>query len=154
MLLLNTKIQQLLINKKILTKRMIEHMLQEYYQSVVVSTMDSIQDYIEVNELKEPEKYLKSIVDEIKSKKQSSIADQIKFYTEFFNLVKDYPEMSKQIWDDIDYMNAELDKSIVEALDDDAKLKLIKIIEEDLEEIKQNEKIADQLMASPKFDKA
>lgn len=152
MLLLNTKIQQLLIDKKILTREMIEDMLQDYYQSVVISTMDSIQDYIEVNELKEPEKYLKSITEEIKSKKQSNIADQIKFYTEFFNLVKDYPEMSKQIWEDIDYMNAELDKTIVNGLDDDGKIKLIKIIEEDLEEIKQNEKIADQLMASPKFD--
>jgi len=154
MILLHKKVQQILIDKQVLTPKILEDMLGQYYVAIVSLMLDVIQIYIEEHKLTETEKYLTSIADSIRAKKQSTVDDQVKFYTELFHTIKDYPEISTWIEQSVDDIDAELDKSVLDVLDAEGRLRLVDIIEEDLVEIEKNEIIAKKLMASPDFDKA
>ena len=77
LLLSNPKIQDLFIKEKIFDKKQIEDFIVNYSFAILDLIIDEIQIYIEQNNLTNVDEYLRSIADEIKKKKRSTIDDQL-----------------------------------------------------------------------------
>ena len=153
MYLINPKIQQLLINKHMFTQVDIDNMIRDYTFSVYDLIVDEVQIFIEQKKLTHIENYIRSIADEIKKKPRSTVDDQIKFYTEIFNVMKDYPELKAIVKAEIQKLDDALDKIVIDTLDDDGKLKLMDIFEADLKKIEIEEAAAKRIEASRAMNK-
>lgn len=145
----NPKIQELLKEQKMFDQVEIDNMLSAFYFGILDLVIDEIQIYIEQKKLKNVEDYINSIAEEIKKKPTSTIDDQVKFYTEIMNVVKDYPELLKIINKEIIKLEDEINRIVIDTLNDEGKLKLMDIFESDLKEIDENEAAAKRFMALP-----
>ena len=153
LLLSNPKIQDLFIKEKIFDKKQIEDFIVNYSFAILDLIIDEIQIYIEQNNLTNVDEYLRSIADEIKKKKRSTIDDQLKFYTEIFNVLNDYPALKDVLKKETQKFDDDLNEILLEGLDDSTYMKFMEIIESDLKELEKEEAAAKRLMASPDYNK-
>lgn len=145
MLILNPKIQQLMKDQFCYDEEQIQSMVMEYQMGILTLLIYETELFIEKNNLSEIENSLDKKLALIKDKVKGELKDHMELYTEFFSTITKYPELQNNIEDQITSFNNTLNKDIVQAMDDEGKMKLLEIIESDVIEIKKNEKILNEI---------
>jgi hypothetical protein len=146
MLILNSKIQQLLQEQFLFSDDNIDEMVLRYRKAIVDLIVDEIQIFIERNELNEIDESIEQKINTLRQQSKGDMDLYKELYEEYFGLLAKYPDLVAIVNNRIEGLNERLNNDLVESLNDEGKMKLLDIIEEDMQIIKQNEDYAKELM--------
>ena len=146
MLILNTKIQQLLQEQFLFSDADIDDMVLRYRKAILDLVIDEIQIFVEWKKLDEINESFDQKINIIKNQVKGDLELYKQLFEEYFGLLTKYPDLLAIVNDRIERLNERLNNDLVEALNDEGKMKLLDIIEDDMKVIKENEDYAKELM--------